>query len=172
MPTLERPPRTSPRLIPLAVRVTGIILLVVLLFAATLNNWRLYALFGRFWHEAFLAVGWAHHTPAILQTNGAIGQLTHNARDIPSVLTYSALYICTCLALLFLILPYASQRKLVVTSYGLTGVLAILLLLVGKLGSADFTLFSSQLIHFIVSPMPVIVLAPLLWWYMPKGRPA
>ena len=171
MPTLERPrTRTAYWQILSIARIVGIIVLVVVLFAATLNNESLYVSFGHFWQKLFATTGLARHPPTLLQSHGAIGQLTHRERDIPAVLSYSVLYLGGCLSLLFLLLPYPSQRRLVVISYSLAGVMALLLLLGSKLGSLNLVLLNSQLIHFIVSPMPVIVLAPLLWWFVPKER--
>lgn len=170
MPTLEHPRFIHWQKVS-AVRVVCTIVLVVVLFAATLNSEEIYVVFGHFWQTVFAAVGNAHHPPTLLQSHGAIGQLTHRERDIPAVVSYSILYIAGCLLLLYLVLPYPSQRRLVRISYGLAGALTLLLLLASISGNPDLIVLNTRLIHFIVSPMPVIVLAPLLWWYIPKESP-
>ena len=166
MPTLNLSP-TKRLVLPLPVRIAGIGLLIALLFAATMHNETLYAFFGHFWKNIFIQTGISQHLPAILQANGAIAQVTHRPRDIPAVVSYSLLYLALCLALLFLALPYPQQRRLVLAAYGLICVVSLLLLVVTKLGVPLLAVLNSQLIHFLVSPMPVMVLAPLIWWYSP-----
>ena len=150
-----------------AVRIVGGLLLIALLFSATLYNEVLYALFGLFWQKLFRWTGISQHVPLLLQSNGIIGQVTHRARDIPAVLSYSVFYVGTCLILLFLLLSSAAQRRMVVLFYGFTCVISLCLFVLGSAFSSGVSMtLNSQLVHFIVSPLPVIVLVPLLRWYL------
>jgi hypothetical protein len=151
----------------------SIVLLAGLLFSATLANSELYALLGAGWQRLFIAMGMAQHLPALLQQGGAVGQLMHNAHSIPAVLSYSLLYVGICIALLYLLLPQPSQRRLAVSFYGAAGV-AVLTLLIGSriAGLPTLHVLNIQLIHFVVSPLPVIMLAPLLRWYLPNSTSA
>lgn len=158
--------------LPLPVRIGGALLLIGVLFWATLHNELLYRLFGGFWQRTFALLGVSQQVPAIMHSGGALGQVTNQPRDIPAVLSYSVLYVGICLSLLFLLLPRRSQHRLVLLAYGAAGVAFIGLLVIGKLGSSASLTLSNQLIHFIVSPMPVIVLAPLLQWNARLKRPA
>ena len=169
MLTLDSPPKERFAL-PLPIRIGLLGGLIALLFAATMHNEAIYVLLGQFWKNVFIHAGLSQHLPSILRPDGAIGQVTNRSRDIPAVVTYSLLYLGLCLAILFLVLPYPQQRRLVLVAYGLACSASLLLLVVTKLGVAVFAALNSQLIHFIVSPMPVIVLAPLIWWYTPRKQ--
>lgn len=166
MLTLDPSPKNR-LAIPLPVRIGGIVLLITVLFAATMHNEALYVLFGRFWKNVFVQIGIFQHLPSILQTGGVVGQVTNQPRDIPAVVSYSMLYLGFCLTLLFLIFPSPQQRRLIIIAYALACVASLLLLIITKAGFALFAELNNQLIHFIVSPIPVIVLAPLIWWYSP-----
>ena len=147
------------------VRIIGSLLLIVLLFAATMYNEKIYAGLGGLWQKIFSQTVSAPHSTLTLQSEGLVGQLTNQPRNIPAVVLYSLLYLCACIALLFLILPHPQQRKLVLISYAFAGSLTIFLLLGSVIAGNLLLTLNTQLIHFIVSPMPVIILAPLLRWY-------
>ncbi|SFQ83031.1 hypothetical protein SAMN04515668_4892 [Hymenobacter arizonensis] len=150
--------------------MAGAIVLIAALFVATLNNEALYAVLGQVWRQAFFGVGLSPRDSAAMVSQVS-GQVTNTARDAPAVLIYGALYVGTCLALLWLVLPAASQRRLALTFYGGATLLFVVLLGAGQLGSSVLLQLSSQLIHFIVSPLPVIGLVPLLRWYLPHKQP-
>ena len=96
----------------------------------------------------------------------------HHPHSVPAVLSFGVLYIGVCVALQFVLLSQASQRRLVGWFYGSVCVAVLGLLLASKLGgSAALAALDRQLVHFLISPLPVIALVPLLQWYMPAARP-
>ena len=142
------------------------VILTLLLFGATLYNEQAYHVLDSYWQRTTIALGADQHLLSLPLSGSAISQVMRRPHSIPAVLLYSVLYIGICLALLFTLLPIPRQRRLVLLFYGLTGVVSILLLLGSKVGSStSLTILNSQLIHFVVSPLPVIMLAPLLRWY-------
>ena len=147
-------------------RIAGVFVLIAALFSATLNNEAIYAALGHVWQKVFFVAGTSPRvSPA---TVGRVTeQITNTARYAPAVLTYGALYVGTCLVLLWLLLSSAPQRRIAVIFYGCATLSFTVLLVAGKLGSSVLLQLSSQLIHFIVSPVPVVVLVPLLRWYLP-----
>lgn len=166
MPAFERLINCGSRL-PAPVRIIGSLLLIVLLFAATMYNEKIYAEIGSLWQKLFSPIVSTPSSTLPLQSDSLVGQLTHQPRNIPAIVLYSLLYLCACILLLFLILPHPQQRKLVLISYAFAGFLVVFLLLGSVIGGKLLLTLNTQLIHFIVSPMPVIVLAPLLRWYFP-----
>jgi len=153
-------------------RILGSLLVIAILFSATLHNEVLYGLFGLFWQKLFRLTGTSQHMPTLLQSDGIVGQVAHRSRDILAVLSYSVFYVGTCLVLLFLLLPDAAQRRMVVLFYCFTCIISLCLFVLGGAfnGGVLMTL-NSRLIHFIVSPLPAIILVPLLRWYLPSNYP-
>lgn len=143
-----------------AARLVGSVLLGLLLLAATLHNEALYALFDGWWHRAAGALGLG-----LGQPRGAVSPLLHQARSIPAVVAYGVLYLGLCLGLLFLLVPAGPSQRLVLLFYGVAGVATGLLVLGSRVGGGPMlAVLASQLLHFIVSPLPVIMLVPLLRW--------
>ncbi|WP_188548696.1 XrtX-associated membrane protein [Hymenobacter qilianensis] len=160
-PALER--LTDNRII----RIGCCLLLVLLLFSASLFAEQLYAVLGTFCQSLFDALGVAAYLPRLFEQGGVIGQTMNRPHSIPAVILYSLLYVTVCLALLFLLLPYPTQRRYVLLFYGIIAVASLLLLVTNKLVGPNFsiTILTSHLLHFLVSPVPVIILVPLLRWY-------
>ena len=158
-PSIVRPTRT--------IRLAVAILFIAALFGATMNNETLYAVFGNFWQKLLSQVGSLspQQAPAMLGAHTAIDQITNTSRNTPAVLIYSFLYVGICLTSLVLLLPVAAQRKAVFIFYGVSILVFTGLVVAGSLGSTVLLQLGSQLIHFIVSPLPVVVLVPLLRWY-------
>lgn len=146
------------------------LMLIVLLFFSTMNNEVLYSLLGNFWLKTFKFMGISSHSFTLSQPSNTIGLVTNRPRNTSAILSYSVLYLGMCLAILCLLLPSIAQRKLVFIFYGLATSTFLVLLLVAKLGISVGIELSNQLIHFIVSPLPVVVLFPLLKWYLPNKR--
>jgi hypothetical protein len=94
---------------------------------------------------------------------GTSGQVT--ARSLPAMLLYSFSYTGICLAILALLLPPPARRT-ALALYGLVFGLSAVLLLGAKLAGdvAWAYRLGRRLIDFIVSPLPLIVLLPLLRW--------
>ena len=147
-------------------RIAGAFVLIAALFSATLNNEALYVVLGHVWQKFFFVAGISPRaSPAIV--GRVTEQVTNTARYALAVLTYGALYVGTCLVLLWLLLSSAPQRRIAIIFYECATLFFTVLLVAGKLGSSVLLQLSSQLIHFIVSPVPVVVLVPLLRWYLP-----
>ncbi|NML64124.1 hypothetical protein HHL22_02795 [Hymenobacter sp. RP-2-7] len=142
-----------------------------LLVGATFCHEELYALFTPWSQRLLEALGLAKQLPALQQ--GPITQVMDNPHSVPPILLYSVLYLAICGALLLLLLPLPAQRRLVFKFYGLAGLALVLLVLGGRVAhSASLLQLGKQLVHFIVSPLPVIVLVPLLRWHLPLAKPA
>ena len=145
-----------------AARLVGSLLLVLLLLLATLYNEVLYDTFDGWLHRVGQALGLAQPP---LRSGSPVTLLLHKARSIPAVVLFGVLYLGLCLGLIFLLLPARASRRLVLLFYGGAGLATGLLLLGSQLGGGpDLAVLASELLHFIVSPLPVIVLVPLLRW--------
>ncbi len=86
-------------------------------------------------------------------------------RSLPAAGTYSLLYVGIALLLLHVLLRDGRRTRWVAQVYlGLLG-LCVLLLVGGRLGGTSEWAFklSRRIIDFVVSPLPVMLLLPLLW---------
>ena len=171
MPTLEHPTRAIHVKQPTPLRRVGIsVVLWLLLFGATLWNEQAYHLLDMCWQKAVATLGVEQHVPSLLQPGNVVSQVMRRPHSIPAVLLYSVLYVGICLLLLFSLLLAPLQRRLVVLFYGLAGIASVLLLMGSRVGaSPSLAILSSELVHFVVSPVPVIMLIPLLRWYAPQA---
>ncbi|WP_394347217.1 XrtX-associated membrane protein [Hymenobacter radiodurans] len=143
------------------------LLLVLILFSASFYAEQLYAVLGTFCQRLFDTLGLTPYLPRFFEQGSVISQTMNRPHSIPAVILYSLLYVTVCLALLFLLLPYPRQRRYVLFFYGITSIISLLLLVTNKLVGPNFslTIITSHLLHFLVSPVPVIILVPLLRWY-------
>lgn len=92
-------------------------------------------------------------------------------RSLPAVITYGLLYVASCLLLLHVLLRDGQRTRWAAQVYlGLLGVCA-LLWLGGRLGGNISWAYKlgRRVIDFVVSPLPVMILLPVLW---PGARPA
>lgn len=86
-------------------------------------------------------------------------------RSLPAVASYSLLYAAVSMLLLHVLLRSAARTRWVVQVYlGLFGLYA-LLMLVGKLGGNLGWAYrvARHVIDFLISPLPIMLLLPLLW---------
>lgn len=152
------------------VRATGGILLALGLFWAGTHDEVLFSFLTNLSHKLFQALGFSQQVAALQQ--GVSGQVT--TRSLPVMLFYSLLYTGACLVLLFLALYDARRFRLALTLYGAVFGTCLVLLSGGKLlGDVAWAYrLARRLIDFIVSPLPVIMLVPLLRWYLPAPRTA
>ncbi|MBW3372989.1 hypothetical protein KYK31_03320 [Hymenobacter norwichensis] len=155
-------------------RGVGAVALFALLLVATLSNEYAYSVLGNFWAHVFELLG-IGPAAALPEAGTSVGAVLNRPRNLPAVLSYGALYVLACLGLLFLMLPHARQRRLVLGFYGIAGTVFLLLLVLSRLSHmAVLAVLANQLLHFIVSLVPVIVLVPLLRWYsnnQPASKP-
>lgn len=141
------------------------ILLVVAIFCIGIYSDTVLATIDAFWQHLLTLLGLGGHASTVQQ--GISGLVTK--RSLVSVVTYSLIYTSTCLLLLTVALGSTRRMRLVFVLYGAVFVICATLVVVGKLaGDAAWAYkLARRLIDFIVSPLPVIILVPLLRWYVP-----
>ncbi|RAK68343.1 hypothetical protein DLM85_09990 [Hymenobacter edaphi] len=144
-------------------------LLAALLFWAGTYDVTVFAWLTAGWQRLLAAVGLSGLAQRIQQ--GISGDVT--TRSLPAMLTYGLAYTGVCLLILALLIPRRALR----TAGGLyLGVFALsALLLLGGKAAGDVRWayqLGRRLIDFIVSPLPVIALVPLLRWHYAQPGPA
>jgi hypothetical protein len=123
---------------------------------------------------AGLEVGWRHlsgalPTPAWLGAANAAAQrslqrLTAHPHSVAVELLYDLAYVGLCIGLLGALLPAGRGWRWGLRIYGGFGLVSLLLIGLGQgAGLPLFTSLASQLLHGLLSPLPVMVLLPLLW---------
>ncbi|MGI4835013.1 MAG: XrtX-associated membrane protein [Janthinobacterium lividum] len=140
--------------------------LVALLFGLGTDNEPLFAWLTRTWQAFFANIGLGPWLRALQQgTNAEVAR-----RSLPALLSYAGLYLALSLALLRVLVPGAGQWWLAVRLYAAGALLCAALVLAGQLGGNVVALYrgARHLIEFLVSPLPVILLAVLL--NSPLGR--
>ena len=145
----------------IALRWLLAVFLVGLLFCLGTYDEAVFAWLTDACQHALRAVGLDTWAGRIQQ--GTSGQVT--TRSLPAMLLYGLGYTSICLGILALLLPPPASRT-ALGLYALVFVLSALLLLGGKLAGdvAWAYQLGRRLIDFIVSPLPLIVLLPLLGW--------
>lgn len=138
-------------------RYAAIAGLVVVLFLLGMNSGPVYQ---------FLTDIWAAVLPAGLADSLRQGTSTLvTKKSLPAMLTYGIFYCSLCLLLIGLLLGTWRRLGLALTAYWLVFGTCALLLLLGKLGHLDWAYqLARRLIDMVVSPLPVIILVPLLHW--------
>jgi len=130
---------------------------------------------------AALEVGWRHLSGALpasswLAAAGAAAQrslqrLSAHPHSVAVELLYDITYVGLCFGLLCALLPAGRGWRWGLRIYGGFGLASLLLILAGQFGGLPvLTSLASQLIHGLLSPLPLMVLIPLLW--MQSARPA
>ena len=144
----------------------GAVLLIFFLFIFNIYSKSAYNVLGGCWQKIFFFIGLAQHLPSVLKEGGALSHAMINPHNVLGVITYSIFYILLCLVLLFIVEPGWRQRRLVLLFY-CASILCSFFLLAGS-GISDnayIAAMNGNLMHFIVSPLPLIVLIPFLRWY-------
>ncbi len=158
---MSLPLRSAP-LVPMTLPRWGLAaLLTGVLFWAGMETEAVFAALTQFWQVVFGALGLAG--PLAHWQQGTSQLVT--TRSLPAVASYSLLYSAGCVLLLHVLLRSAARTRWVLQVYvGLFGLYA-LLMLIGKLGGnlAWAYRVARHLIDFLVSPLPVMLLLPLLW---------
>jgi hypothetical protein len=130
---------------------------------------------------AWLELGWqrlsgAVPAPVWLAAAGAAAQrslqhLTARPHSVVVELLYDVTYVGLCIGLLCALLPAGRGWRWSLRLYGGFGLASLLLILAGQVGGLPLlTNLASQLLHGLLSPLPVMVLVPLLW--LQSARPA
>ena len=156
---------SSSRLLSGLGRVLAITGLVLVLFYLGTYDWVVFDALTAVWQKFCTSIGLADELTAMQR--GVSRQITW--RSLPTMLTYGLLYTSTCLLLLRLLLPQGGRRMrwallLYLAVFGACGLLLLGAKLAGDVPWAYR--LARRLIDFIVSPLPVIVLVPLLRWYV------
>ena len=135
--------------------------LALVIFLVGLESEVLFAWLTRGWQALFDVVGlgptlarWQQNTSHLVTT-----------RSLPAMGTYSLLYVGGCLLLLHVLLRDARRTRWAAQVYlGLLG-LYVVLMVGGRLGGNGEWAFklSRRIIDFIVSPLPFMLLLPVLW---------
>jgi len=114
--------------------------------------------------------------PAWLASAGAAAQrslqhLTARPHSVVVELLYDVTYVGLCVGLLCALLPAGRGWRWSLRIYGGFGLASLLLILAGQVaGMPLLTNLASQLLHGLLSPLPVMVLVPLLW--LQSAQPA
>lgn len=130
---------------------------------------------------AWLEVGWQRLSGAVpappwLAAAGAAAQrslqhLTARPHSVVVELLYDVTYVGLCVGLLCALLPAGRGWRWSLRIYGGLGLASLLLILAGQAGGLPLlTSLASQLLHGLLSPLPVMVLVPLLW--LQRAHPA
>jgi hypothetical protein len=145
-------------------------LLLVLLFWVGTYDEPVFAWLSRAWQDLLGALGLDGLAARLQQ--GTSGHVTK--RSLPAVLTYSLAYTSICLVIIALLVPPRAWRTALLVYGGVFAASAVLVL-IGKAAGDVVWLYKlgRQLIDFIVSPLPMAALVPLLrWHYAPPAAPA
>ncbi len=136
-------------------------LLAGTLFWVGMESETVFAVLTRFWQVVFGLLGQGN---ALAQMQQGTSHLV-TTRSLPAMATYGLLYVATCLLLLHVLLRAGRRTRWAAQIYlGLLG-LCVLLLVVGRLGGniAWAYKLGRRIIDFVISPLPVMILLPLLW---------
>jgi len=141
-------------------------LLAGALFWVGMESEVVFAVLTRAWQAVFGLLGLGD---ALTQLQQGTSHLV-TTRSLPAMATYGLLYVAACLLLLHVLLRDGRRTRWAAQVYlGLLG-LCVLLLVVGRLGGniAWAYKLGRRIIDFVISPLPVMILLPLLW---PARRP-
>lgn len=136
-------------------------LLASALFVAGMESEVVFAALTRGWQALFELLGQG-------DTLGRLQQGTSHlvtTRSLPAMATYGLLYVAGCVLLLHVLLRDGRRTRWAAQVYlGLLG-LCVLLLLGGRLGGniAWAYKLGRRIIDFVISPLPVMILLPVLW---------
>ncbi|HET9502959.1 MAG TPA: hypothetical protein VFO93_05430 [Hymenobacter sp.] len=130
---------------------------------------------------AGLEAGWQRLSgllpaPAWLSAANAAAQrslqrLTAHPHSVAVELLYDVTYVGLCIGLLCALLPAGRGWRWSLRIYGGFGLASLLLILLGQVaGLPLLTNLASQLLHGLLSPLPLMVLVPLLW--LQSAQPA
>jgi hypothetical protein len=94
-----------------------------------------------------------------------MNSLMERPHSVVAALLFAASYVAISLGLLVALLPAGEGWRWGLRLYGGVGLASIILVLIGHAaGLPLFTSLASRLLHGLLSPLPVMVLVPLLRW--------
>ena len=134
--------------------------LVLVLFVVGVESETIFAALTRGWQAGFEVLGLG---PVLARWQQGTSALV-TKRSLPAMATYSLAYVGLCLLLLHVLLR-GRRTRWAAQLYGALLGLYILLMLGGRLGGNQAWAFnaSRRIIDFVVSPLPVMMLLPMLW---------
>jgi hypothetical protein len=127
------------------------------------------------WYEetiyTWLDAGWQQLSrvlPAVARAGTAgrgVQRLMERPHSVPAALLFAGGYIGLCWGLLAVLLPPGEGWRWGLRLYGGVGLASLLLLLLSHAaGLPLLATLASRLLHMLLSPLPVMVLVPLLRW--------
>ena len=136
-------------------------LLALALFIVGMQSDAVFAALTRAWQALFDLVGLGAAAARLQQ--GTSGLVT--TRSLPAMGTYSLLYVGGCLLLLHVLLRDGRRTRWAAQVYLALLALYVLLLMVGRLGGNVPLAYKlgRRIIDFTISPLPVMILLPVLW---------
>jgi hypothetical protein len=136
-------------------------LLAITLFLVGMESEAVFAALTRGWQAVFGLLGLGGTLARMQQ--GTSHLVT--TRSLPAMATYGLLYVAGCLLLLHVLLRDARRTRWATQVYLGLLALCVLLLAVGWLGGniAWAYKLGRRIIDFVISPLPVMILLPLLW---------
>jgi peptidoglycan/LPS O-acetylase OafA/YrhL len=132
-------------------------------------------LLGSRWYEeavyAWLDAGWRLLSRALptaaadAVAGAAMRGLLERSHSVPAALLFAAGYVGLCWALLCVLLPPGQGWRWGLRLYGGVGLASLLLVVASHaLGQPVLAELASRLLHMLLSPLPLMVLVPLLRW--------
>jgi len=122
------------------------------------------------WHRlstTLPAPSWLDAASAAAQRS--LQRLSARPHSVAVELVYDITYVGLCIGLLCALLPAGHGWRWCLRIYGGFGLVSLLLVLAGQLGKLPLlTSLASQLLHGLLSPLPLMVLVPLLWLQVPR----
>ncbi len=136
-------------------------LLATALFWFGAESEAIFAFLTRAWRAVFGVLGLGG---ALAHWQQGTNQLV-TTRSLSAAASYSLLYVAVSILLLHMLLRDARRTRWVAQVYlGLLGLYALLLLVGMVRGNIPWALkLNRRIIDFLVSPLPVMLLLPLLW---------
>jgi hypothetical protein len=168
MQQLSRPPTPGPRLAHAlggisAARLALSFVLLALLLSTRLYEETVYTWLDAAWHWANRVLPASAYLDKV--AGSSVRSLMERPHSVVAALLFAASYIALSLGLLVALLPAGEGWRWGLRLYGGIGLASVALLLAGHAaGLPILTSLASRLLHGLLSPLPVMVLVPLLRW--------
>jgi hypothetical protein len=152
-----------------ASRVVASLVLLVLLLSTRLYEETLYTWLDAAWHGINRLFPATTYLDKI--AGSSMGSLLEQPHSVAAALLFAASYLALSMGLLVALLPAGEGWRWGLRLYAGVGLVSLVLLLAGHTaGLPILTSLASRLLHGLLSPLPVMVMVPLLRW--PGARAA
>ncbi|MFD1873853.1 XrtX-associated membrane protein [Hymenobacter bucti] len=146
-----------------ATRLAISLVLLGLLLSTRLYEETLYAWLDAAWQQLTQLLPAAAYLDQV--AGSSVRPLMERPHTVAAVLLFAAGYVALSMGLLCALLPKGEGWRWGLRLYGGIGLLSLVLLLAGRAaGQPLLTVLASRLLHGLLSPLPVMVLVPLLRW--------